>query len=114
VNTAIYRILILIIFSAALAESEIIGQAVPGKDENIPWLVTFGKNGETSWGDDDFTQYSFSPYQKILTGNSILKLLIPIVEEKMMKYRESLIPKPCSRYMEGKELIPIRTLRRGV
>jgi len=30
------------------------GQPVPGKDENIPFLVTFGKEGRTSWGDNDF------------------------------------------------------------
>ncbi len=35
------------------------GQAVPGKDENIAFLVTFGKQGETSWGDDDFYQVWF-------------------------------------------------------
>lgn len=34
-------------------------QAVPGKDENIPFLVTFGKQGQTSWGDDDFYQVWF-------------------------------------------------------
>lgn len=34
-------------------------QAVPGKDENIPFLVTFGKDGKTSWGDDDFNQIWF-------------------------------------------------------
>ncbi len=30
------------------------GQAVPGKYENIPFLVTFGKDASTSFGDDDF------------------------------------------------------------
>ena len=35
------------------------GQAVPGKDENIPFLMTFGKEGLTSWGDDDFSQTFF-------------------------------------------------------
>lgn len=35
------------------------GQAVPGKDENIPFLVTFGKDGDTKWGDDDFYQVWF-------------------------------------------------------
>ena len=35
------------------------GQAVPGKDENIPFLMTFGKDGKTSWGDDDFSQTFF-------------------------------------------------------
>lgn len=35
------------------------GQAVPGKDENIPFLMTFGKSGKVSWGDDDFSQSFF-------------------------------------------------------
>ena len=35
------------------------GQAVPSVDENIPFLVTFGKQGEASWGDDDFYQVWF-------------------------------------------------------
>jgi hypothetical protein len=36
------------------------GQPVPGSDENIPFLMTFGKGGhETSWGDDDFSQTFF-------------------------------------------------------
>jgi hypothetical protein len=77
VKTAIYRILILIIFSAALAESEIIGQAVPGKDENIPWLVTFGKNGETSWGDDDFNSIFFFTIPKDFNGQFYIKVIDP-------------------------------------
>jgi hypothetical protein len=34
-------------------------QPVPNVDENIPYLMTFGKFGETSWGDDDFSQTFF-------------------------------------------------------
>jgi len=34
-------------------------QAVPNVEENIPYLMTFGKNAETSWGDDDFSQTFF-------------------------------------------------------
>lgn len=34
-------------------------QPVPANDENIPYLMTFGGNGETSWGDDDFSQTFF-------------------------------------------------------
>ena len=29
-------------------------QPVPSKEENIPFLVTFGKEADKSWGDDDF------------------------------------------------------------
>lgn len=36
-----------------------IGQVAPNEIENIDFLVTFGKNAETSWGDDDFVQIYF-------------------------------------------------------
>lgn len=42
-----------------LITGESFSQAVPGKDENIPFLVTFGQDGVTSWGDDDFNQIWF-------------------------------------------------------
>lgn len=34
-------------------------QPVPNVEENIPYLMTFGKQAETSWGDDDFSQAFF-------------------------------------------------------
>lgn len=34
-------------------------QPVPARDENIPYLVTFGGDANTSWGDDDFCQIFF-------------------------------------------------------
>lgn len=34
-------------------------QPVPGEDENIPFLVTFGSDALKSWGDDDFCQVFF-------------------------------------------------------
>ncbi len=34
-------------------------QAAPAVDENIPYLVTFGADALTSWGDDDFIQIFF-------------------------------------------------------
>ncbi len=34
-------------------------QAVPNPGENIPYLVTFGAQGVTSWGDDDHCQTMF-------------------------------------------------------
>lgn len=38
----------------------VMAQEVPGPDENIPFLMTFGKEGGvTSWGDDDFSQTFF-------------------------------------------------------
>jgi len=34
-------------------------QPTPTVEENIPYLVTFGKEGSTKWGDDDFCQIFF-------------------------------------------------------
>jgi hypothetical protein len=34
-------------------------QAAPDVDENIPYLVTFGGDASTAWGDDDFLQIFF-------------------------------------------------------
>ncbi len=49
---------IVAIFSAFCAfESQ--SQSAPAEDENIPYLVTFGLNSSTSWGDDDFCQIFF-------------------------------------------------------
>ncbi len=36
-----------------------LSQSAPAVDENIPYLVTFGGNSLTSWGDDDFCQIFF-------------------------------------------------------
>jgi hypothetical protein len=59
VNNTKYRLLILILLLTAGYTSSLEAQAVPGKDENIPFLVTFGKAGKTSWGDNDFYQIFF-------------------------------------------------------
>ncbi|MDX1359315.1 MAG: hypothetical protein R3232_10835 [Clostridia bacterium] len=39
--------------------SHLSSQPVPASDENIPYLMTFGLDGERSWGDDDFSQTFF-------------------------------------------------------
>lgn len=47
--------LMAIVGFARLAEA----QPVPGTDENIPFLMTFGKNSEQEWGDDNNLQVIF-------------------------------------------------------
>lgn len=36
-----------------------VAQEVPSKEENIPFLVTFGSNADKSYGDDDYVQTFF-------------------------------------------------------
>ena len=40
-------------------ETFVLAQPVPGADENIPNLMTFGADAETSWGDNNFCQIIF-------------------------------------------------------
>jgi hypothetical protein len=54
-----YKFILLTILLGFLYSLDIFAQAVPGKDENIPFLVTFGKYGKTSWGDNDFREIFF-------------------------------------------------------
>jgi hypothetical protein len=77
VKTAIYKILILLLFTTASTGGKILGQAVPGKDENIPFLVTFGKSGETSWGDDDFNSVFFFTIPKDYNRQFYIKVFDP-------------------------------------
>lgn len=53
------RKLIILIATAIIATIGIKAQPVPGADENIPFLMTFGSDSETEWGDDNFIQIIF-------------------------------------------------------
>ncbi len=56
-NTKLHSLYILV--SLLLLTFNSNAQPVPAVDENIPHLVTFGGDGETGWGDDDFVQIIF-------------------------------------------------------
>jgi hypothetical protein len=55
----IYKVILAVIIFCRLYSFDSNGQPVPGIDENIPSLVTFGKSGSIEWGDDDFSQTFF-------------------------------------------------------
>ena len=51
-----YVLIISFILNAGIC---LFSQSAPATDENIPYLITFGGNASTSWGDDDFCQIFF-------------------------------------------------------
>jgi hypothetical protein len=51
--------LVLIILFILNCGTNLFSQSAPAADENIPYLVTFGADSKTSWGDDDFCQIFF-------------------------------------------------------
>jgi hypothetical protein len=72
-----YRFIILILLLGLACPSLLEAQAVPGKDENIPFLVTFGKYGKTSWGDNDFYQIFFFSILKDYTKPFYIRVFDP-------------------------------------
>lgn len=48
-----------LLFGFLLFINTCFAQQIPPVEENIPFLVTFGKDGDKSWGDDDFSQTWF-------------------------------------------------------
>jgi hypothetical protein len=72
-----YSILLLIFLLGSACASVIEAQPVPGKDENIPFLVTFGKSGKTSWGDNDFYQIFFFSILKDFTQPFYIRVFDP-------------------------------------
>ncbi len=54
-------------------------QQVPGKEENIPYLVTFSKDSEKRWGDDDFSQTWFLVIPKDSKKTFYLRIFDPDV-----------------------------------
>lgn len=55
----------------------IYSQAVPTDEENIPYLVTFGKTGDKSWGDDDHCQIFFFKIPKNHTSSIYFRIYDP-------------------------------------
>lgn len=55
------------------------GQPVPTAEENIPYMVTFGKNADQSWGDDDFCQIFFFVIPKSTSHPFYIRIFDPDV-----------------------------------
>lgn len=58
INKLLILVYLVAVFACAYPR-ETSAQPAPALDENIPFLVTFGANSSTSWGDDDFCQIFF-------------------------------------------------------
>ncbi|MBL0317586.1 MAG: hypothetical protein IPP69_18225 [Flavobacteriales bacterium] len=63
-------------------------QPVPASDENIPFLVTFGNEAGSKWGDDDNSQTFFFKIKKefkepISSGYLILTVLVRMMRQIM-------------------------------
>lgn len=72
-----YKILLSALFACFLFSRGALAQPVPGKDENIPFLVTFGKEGKTSWGDDSFYSVWFFSINKDYTRPFYIRVFDP-------------------------------------
>ncbi len=67
------KLSLLLFLTISLAKA----QPVPGADENIPNLITFGADAETSWGDDNFCQIIFFTVPENHTAPIYIKVYDP-------------------------------------
>lgn len=74
---SIYKTFYLLLILSMVVRSEATCQQVPGKDENIPFLVTFGKEGKVSWGDDSFYSVWFFLIPKDYSKPFYIKVFDP-------------------------------------
>jgi hypothetical protein len=77
VNKSRYRFLVFILLLGIAVTVRLSGQPVPSKDENIPFLVTFGKDAQTSWGDDHFYQIWFFSIPKNFNQRVYIRVFDP-------------------------------------
>ena len=68
-----------VLFALMLAVCKIQGQPVPSPEENIPYLVTFGKKAKTTWGDNDFSQIWFFVVPETYKGMVYIRVFDPDV-----------------------------------
>ena len=69
-----YALVISFILSTGIG---LFSQSAPAIDENIPYLITFGGNAQTSWGDDDFCQIFYCIIPPSQTGPVYIRVYDP-------------------------------------
>ena len=73
----LFKYLIIISALNIVFGANVSAQAVPGPDENIPFLVTFGKDAQTSWGDPNFYQIFFFLIPREYTQRFYIRVFDP-------------------------------------
>jgi hypothetical protein len=68
---------LLLILIICISVAKIKAQAVPSKSENISSLVTFGKDAEAKWGDDDHVQICFFSVPATYTNPIYIRVYDP-------------------------------------
>ena len=69
--------LIIVLLLNAIISERVSAQPIPGDDENIPFLVTFGRNAKTLYGDDDFYQIFFLSIPREYTQQFYIRVFDP-------------------------------------
>jgi hypothetical protein len=78
ITLSAYTIIVLLLLSTVHVKA----QPVPAVDENIPHLVTFGGDGDTAWGDDDFCQIIFFSIPEAYEQPVFIRVFDPDTDEK--------------------------------
>lgn len=68
--------------------NQTLAQSIPAINENIPFLVTFGKDAKIAWGDDDFNQILFFSIPKEQKTPFYIRIFDPNVGGKHDENRQ--------------------------
>lgn len=67
----------LLVVITTLLSFQSFAQRFPSEEENIKYLVTFGKDSDPSWGDDDFNQTFFFSIPNTFTQRFYIRVFDP-------------------------------------
>ncbi len=114
--------LVLFIFILGATISNCSAQAVPAPEENIPFLVTFGKDAKKSYGDDDYCQTFFFSIPKSFSKPFYIRIFDPETggkHDETYKYSDSETTfslyggKGCVSEKDARETNPIGNFKSG-
>lgn len=114
------RLLVIIYFS--FASLIFFSQAVPAPEENIPFLVTFGKDAKKSFGDDDNCQTFFFSIPKSYSKPFYIRIFDPEIggkhDEKVGGFNTKCLyslygGKGCITEQDAREIDPIGQFKSG-
>ena len=76
INNILNYLIIVLLLNVVISVG-VSAQPVPSEDENIPFLVTFGRGAKTSYGDDDFYQIFFFSIPRDYTQQFYIRVFDP-------------------------------------
>lgn len=113
----------MLLWAGGFFTGKALAQSVPAEDENIPYLVTFGSDGDTSWGDDDFCQIFFAKVPKSFKNPIYIRVYDPDTGGELDEQKEEWDTRArfsiyggeeCWTHEDAKNIDPVGNYKSGI